>query len=149
MSQPHVSLRSKKRVPVFPGAVVDAMIVDLLRSSPIPLGAYDLLEQLRTREGFRSLMAIYRSLERLRSRAIVHRVESLSAYRLREFEEPFVLACRRCGVARSVAACAPYRQLASEAADVGFSLDKLVVEAVGTCHACQMTAKSDPSHVSF
>lgn len=61
------------------GAEHAARIMDALRASPRPLGAYDLLAELRP-SGVAAPLTVYRALDRLVRSGKVHRIESLNAF---------------------------------------------------------------------
>jgi Fur family zinc uptake transcriptional regulator len=56
-----------------------AYLLDLLRASPRPLGAYELLEGARAK-GIVSPIIVYRALERLLESGAIYRVPSLKAF---------------------------------------------------------------------
>ncbi len=55
------------------------LVLDRLAASPAALTAYDLLDQLRP-AGLRAPVQVYRALETLGQRGLIHRIESLNAY---------------------------------------------------------------------
>ena len=54
-------------------------VLDVLACANKPLSAYDILDKLR-RSGVRSPPTVYRALEHLTKRGLVHRIESLNAF---------------------------------------------------------------------
>lgn len=61
------------------GAEHAARIMEALRGSPKPLGAYELLERLRP-SGVTAPLTVYRALDRLIQAGQAHRIESLNAF---------------------------------------------------------------------
>src|SRR5688500_16782487 len=56
-----------------------ALVFDVLSHSDAPLSAYTILDKLRD-DGFRAPLQVYRALETLRERGVVHRLESLNGF---------------------------------------------------------------------
>lgn len=57
----------------------ETAVLAALRQEQAPLGAYALLRRL-SRPGFNAPALVYRALDRLVARGLVHRLESLNAY---------------------------------------------------------------------
>ena len=113
--------------------------LEILLESHRAMGAYDVLERLGA-EGFgRQPPVAYRALEFLEEHGLAHRIRRLNAFTAcmhpSHAHAPCFLICRAChsvaeaegaGVAASVA----------EAAG-GFAVERLTIEALGLCPACQ------------
>lgn len=127
----------RKRAPILPGSVLDALILETLGGTDVPLGAYAIAGHLREQCRPGNIMAIYRSLERLARRGQVERVESLSAYRLRTAAQAVLMACSQCGTTRPLSVLSEFNSIAQAVRDAGFALDKLALEAVGVCEQCR------------
>ncbi|CAD7022858.1 transcriptional repressor [Pseudorhizobium endolithicum] len=56
-----------------------SLVFDVLTKSDGPLSAYTILDRLRG-EGFRAPLQVYRALDKLLERGMVHRLESLNAF---------------------------------------------------------------------
>ena len=119
-------------------------VLEILLESHRALGAYDVLTRLAA-EGFGNQPPVaYRALEFLESQGFVHRIRRLNAFTAcmhpGEAHAPVFLICRAC---QSVAEApgAPVRAaLDGAAAAMGFAVERLTVEALGLCPACQETA---------
>jgi len=117
------------------------LVLEALRSADKPLGAYDLLRQLRD-EGLRSPLQIYRALDRLIAEGTVHKIESVSAYAPCTgagcgIDGHAVFAiCTRCGQATETRDPALDRLLATLARRQGFKTRTSTVELSGLCEAC-------------
>ena len=117
------------------------LVLEALRHAEKPLGAYELLRQLRD-DGLRSPLQIYRALDRLIAEGSVHKIESVSAYALctgaecgTEGQAVFVI-CTRCGQATETRDPTLDRLLAKLARRQGFRLLATTVELSGLCEVC-------------
>ena len=78
----------------------EALVFEALKNASHPVGAYDLLDQLKV-HGLKSPPQVYRALERLTELKVAHRVESLNAWTsCREANHenaPVFVICDNCG----------------------------------------------------
>lgn len=105
------------------------------------LSAYELLAQLRPRDGRSTPAGVYRALESLIHAGVVHRLESTRSFILCEHPEAphggQLLICRACGQvveAEDERVAAATGRLGER---LGFSLDRGVVELTGVCGRCR------------
>lgn len=117
-----------------------------------PLSAYDILE--RTRSGaLRAPTQVYRALEKLSSRGLVHRIEALNAFvacsdcshaghdhsageRGHTEHRPGFIICRDCGSVREFEDDR-IGTIAAEAAGEDFLVQLVSLEVYGHCAACR------------
>jgi Fur family zinc uptake transcriptional regulator len=129
------------------GEAQAAYLLKLLRASPRPLGAYELLARAR-RKGIVSPTIIYRALKRLLDAGEIHRVASLNAFvAIREKPSsasdegqphPICLAiCDGCGSANELSAPAAYPDLRIDASASAFAPHSITVEVRGLCGECR------------
>ena len=121
----------------------ESMVLGTLKTADGPLKAYELLAQLKTR-GVKAPMTVYRALDRLENRGLVHKLDGLGAFVVCNHDEPHrvqtFLVCDGCaGVselreAQDVAA--DEGQLARVATQSGFTMASARVEIRGRCGAC-------------
>jgi Fur family zinc uptake transcriptional regulator len=115
-------------------------VLEILLSEHRAMGAYDILDVLRT-EGMGSQPPVaYRALDFLTTHRFVHKVERLNAFiactHPGETHTPAFLICRNCD-AVAEAQAEPTRGILGEAADAaGFAIEQAVIEAVGLCPNC-------------
>lgn len=127
----------------------DGLVLDALRRSSRPLGAYDLLDQLRD-AGPRSPMQIYRALDRLMRAGSVHKIASLSAYAACEDESCGSQAiaayaiCTSCGQASEVRDANLGGMLSQVAQRQQFQMRSITLELSGLCGSC---AHGSSTHV--
>jgi len=116
-------------------------VLEILLESHRALGAYEILDRLKS-EGFGGQPPIvYRALDFLVENGFVHRLERLNAFAACNHSgtghEPMFLICQDC---RRVAE-APLERLRARidrtAEAVGFSVHSRVLEIVGQCPDCQ------------
>jgi Fur family zinc uptake transcriptional regulator len=119
------------------GDVLDALILETLGDTDVPLSAYAIVDRLHDVRRTTNAMGIYRSLDRLKQRDLIERVESLSAYRLRTAQHAVLMACTQCGSTTTLSARAEYASIEQAVQATGFALKKLALEAVGLCSACR------------
>ena len=116
-------------------------VLELVLASSRPPTAYEILDHLRPSDSSATPAGVYRSLEFLADRGLVHRLESTKAFvacTMPDHQHPSqMLICRRCGTA--VEAEDP--RVASAAVNLsrrlGFALDRRTVELTGVCATCR------------
>ncbi len=115
-------------------------VLGLIWGSHSPVGAYDILEQLRAERERVAPATVYRALDFLIEYGLIHKIESLNAFvgcgdpRIPHSGQ--FMICKRC---QSVAELAdPEIDLAVErrARSLGFAVDRQTVEVIGVCGAC-------------
>lgn len=116
--------------------------LEILLESHVALGAYDLLARLRE-DGFGDQPPVaYRALDFLVEQGFAHRVERLNAFVAcmapEAGHDPAFLICRKCHAVAETAT--PDSALAEDARDLGFAVERRVVEVEGLCPACQKPA---------
>lgn len=122
---------------------VRARALEILLETHRAMGAYDLLERLRA-EGLGSQPPVaYRALEFLVENGFAHRIEKLNAFIACDHpgdgHAAAFLICRACG-AVAEAATPEGGPLAALAEDVGFDVERAVVEVEGLCPLCRPEA---------
>lgn len=115
-------------------------VFELVWASHKPVGAYAILESLRT-EGLGSAPpTVYRALDFLLEHGLVHRIESLNAFvgcaHPGESHRGFFLICHRCGNADELQDPALADAIARSANQRGFATRHMTLEVNGTCGAC-------------
>ncbi|QQS12963.1 MAG: transcriptional repressor [Rhodospirillales bacterium] len=115
-------------------------VFELVWASHKPVGAYAILETLRT-EGLGSAPpTVYRALDFLLENGLVHRVESLNAFvgcaHPGEAHRGFFLICHRCGDARELHDDSLAESIAAGARAHGFAPAHMTLEIAGTCGPC-------------
>jgi Fur family zinc uptake transcriptional regulator len=127
----------------------DRKVLSALDHSEKPLSAYDILSRSRS-NALKAPVQVYRALEKLERRGLVHRIEALNAFvACSEHDEhcgegehrhpvhhPGFVICRDCGTVREfedsrVAA------IVDAAAGEGFAIDLVTLEVYGRCAKCR------------
>lgn len=132
------------------GEAQAAYLLELLRASPRPLGAYELLDRSRSK-GIVSPIIVYRALKRLLNAGTIYRVASLNAFvAFRESArgegrsniQPICYAiCDGCGTAKELeypATNFPSKELPA------FVPHTITVEVKGLCSDCQEQSAAKP-----
>ena len=117
-----------------------SLVFEALRKAKNPVGAYELLDQLR-KYGLRAPLQIYRTWDQLIERKIVHRLESLNAWTLccdaEHDSTPVFAICNDCGI---VTECFD-ENLSSNIQKIsersGFVADRSIIEIHGRCDQCE------------
>ena len=118
----------------------DQKVLALLTKTEKPLTAYGILAELRD-AGFRAPPTVYRALESLIKKGLVHRIESLNAYTVcnhtdhAEHLSPFAI-CNVCGTVEEMDSDTIARAMKKLAGQFLAQLEKRVFELSGICHAC-------------
>jgi Fur family zinc uptake transcriptional regulator len=116
-------------------------ILGLILKARKPVGAYDLLAALKTETGKAMPPTVYRTLDFLIAQGFVHRIESKNAFvACVEADSPHrsqFAICDSCG--RTVESMDDdlARKLSRQAARLGFTVERQIVEMHGVCAACQ------------
>lgn len=104
------------------------------------IGAYELLEQLKTTESSAKPATVYRALEFLTEQGFIHKIESSNAFMLcHHFEEHHpaqLLICDHCGSATELHSAMLHQELNRQAAAQGFVVKHQTIEAHGSCRDC-------------
>ncbi|MBK1631980.1 transcriptional repressor [Thiohalocapsa halophila] len=114
-------------------------VLELVCRANRPVGAYELLDQLRD-GGSAAPPTVYRALDWLLAQGLVHKLETLHAFiGCTHPEHPHAsqfLICNGCGGVTELEDQAIAGSLASVAAESGFRPSRPVVEVIGTCSDC-------------
>lgn len=103
--------------------------------------AYDILERLGDAERTAKPPTVYRALQFLRERGLVHRLESLNAFvgcaQPRRRHQGQFLICLDCHDVREVHAPEIAAAVSRAAGRAGFAAERQMVEVTGRCARCQ------------
>jgi len=118
------------------------LVLDRLEKAGTPQGAYAILGELRD-EGLRSPLQVYRALDQLIARGLVHRVESLNAFvacchHAHHRTELVALAiCDDCGSVDEIDDPAMQARIGKLCEDLSFQPSAETLELRGRCRNCQ------------
>lgn len=118
-------------------------VLEALAGSEKPLGAYDLIEKLREKNGRAPApIAVYRALDFLKEQSLIHRLETLNAFvacphHHAEAEPVVFLICETCRTVEEAVAAPLNHALAAVAQARAFTAKRQVVELAGTCKICR------------
>ncbi|MEP4198705.1 MAG: transcriptional repressor [Aliishimia sp.] len=115
-------------------------VLEILLDQHKALGAYDILEVLRS-EGLGSQPPVaYRALDFLVANGFAHKIEHLNAFiaccRPGQTHTAAFLICRMCKAVAEAPSTPARIALEGSAEAVGFSIEATVVEATGLCPNC-------------
>ena len=115
-------------------------VLELLMQAGQPVKAYDLISTFGDEGGAAKPPTVYRALEFLEREGLAHRIESLSAYVACSGEPgnhaAAFLLCACCGRTEEIAAPVD-EALRRLAANAGYSIQTVAIEAHGLCAACR------------
>ncbi|MCO6186176.1 Fur family transcriptional regulator [Rhizobium sp. L1K21] len=120
-----------------------SLVFSALNDAKTPLTAYAILDELRG-EGFRAPLQVYRALEKLVERGLVHRLESVNSFIACAHEGAscckhgltgFAI-CTACGNTMEFHHHGVEHQLEALLGEKGFKPEKTVVEIRGLCANC-------------
>ena len=118
------------------------LVLEALRKAKHPVGAYELLDQLRE-HGLRAPLQIYRTLDQLIELKIVHRLESLNAWTLccdaEHDSTPVFAICNDCGIVKEYFDETLSSNIANISKQSGFVADRSIIEIHGRCDQCEPT----------
>ncbi len=119
-------------------------VLEILLEEHRALGAYEVLERLAA-EGFgRQPPVAYRALDFLVDNGLAHRIRRLNGFaacmRPGCDRAPVFLICAGCGALAELPAPKAVAAVRAAAGEAGFALERLNLEALGTCPACRAGA---------
>jgi len=117
-------------------------VLELVWQSHVPLGAYNLMDQLAEASTRRvAPPTVYRALDFLLEQGLIHRINGLNAYvgcPSPEHRHPnHFLLCRACGVAVEIDSDTLNRSIGENAKAAGFTLENHSLEVTGLCPDCR------------
>lgn len=116
-------------------------VLELVWGSHRPIGAYALLDRLRDDGRSSAPPTVYRALDFLLGRGLIHRIESLNAFvgcsHPGESHLVQFLICRSCGMTAELDDRRLGDAIGRSAAEQGFAIQSRVVELSGVCASCQ------------
>lgn len=120
--------------------------LEILLESHRAMGAYEVLDRLAA-DGFGKQPPVaYRALDFLVEQGLAHRVQRLNAFTAclspGEDHAPAFLICRDCNRVAETHAPALRGALTEDAAEQGFAVERVTIEALGLCPACQSGARA-------
>ena len=119
-------------------------ILEILCFQSRPMGAYEILDQMREQVKGVKPPTVYRALEFLQSMGLVHRLESLKAFvGCVNPDHPHAgqfLICRNCGRVEEMEDAGVERRLGEAVSATGFLADSRVIEVTGCCADCSQPA---------
>lgn len=119
-------------------------VLELIWAGHTPLGAYDLLDKLKTKRGKAAPPTVYRALDFLLNHGLIHRIESLNAYvGCTAPELPHggqFLICRICGATAELNDLRIDTAISERAEAAGFSVENRTIEVDGICPNCNSSS---------
>ena len=125
-----------------------ARVLEILLDSHEALGAYDVLERLREGGHPAQPPVAYRALDFLVANGFAHRIEKLNAFvacvhpdeGAAPRHDPAFMICRECRRVAETSAGPAAASVADAARDLGFEVERTVVEIEGVCPDCRRKA---------
>lgn len=121
-------------------------VLELVWRNHAPVGAYDLLDEIRKDGRIAAPPTVYRALDFLREQGLVHRLESLNAFvgctRPDRTHVSQFLICTGCQAVAELDAPEVGSAVSQSAAKAGFVVDRMTIEMHGLCPACSKDAES-------
>jgi Fur family transcriptional regulator, zinc uptake regulator len=118
--------------------------LEILLESHQALGAYDVLDRLAASGFGHQPPVAYRALEFLEEQGLAHRIRRLNAFAAcmhpGQTHAPAFLICRVCRAVAEAPSQGVARSMNQAAAGMGFTIERMTIEALGLCPACQSKA---------
>ena len=116
-------------------------VLEILLERHVPVGAYDILARLADEGRPTAPVAVYRALDFLKNHGLVHRLASLNAFVAcahpgGEHGAQFLI-CDGCHTVAEIDHRSIGQAVLGAAAEVGFAVDRPVIEIGGLCPTCQ------------
>ncbi len=121
-------------------------VLEILLQQHRAMGAYEILDVLRV-EGLGSQPPVaYRALDFLTRHGFAHKIERLNAFvacsHSGESHVPAFMICTMCNMVAEASSHSVGQAMKGAAGDIGFAVDRIVVEAEGVCPTCRPTSES-------
>jgi len=118
-------------------------VLELIWQSHQPVGAYDLLDILKSERRNAQPPTVYRALDFLLQMGLVHRIESLNAFigccvPDTAHSSQFMI-CSDCGAAAEIIDKRLEKAITGLAKEAGFSVHHRIVEVAGHCPNCRVS----------
>jgi len=118
-------------------------VLDIFGGSDAPLGAYAILDELSRRGGKQvAPPTVYRALDFFLDHGFIHRIESLNAFapceHLGHAHHGLLFICENCGRSEEIEDIKAMEAVAATAAEAGFRLRRVMIEAKGLCRKCAL-----------
>lgn len=115
-------------------------VLEILAEEHRAMGAYDILERLRAEGQAAHPPVAYRALDFLVEYGFAHKIERLNAFiacdHPKEGHRPAFLICRACDAVAEAHVLPTDGALGTQAAELGFKIERAVIEAEGLCPSC-------------
>jgi Fur family zinc uptake transcriptional regulator len=119
-------------------------VLELVWSSHKPVGAYALLDKLRSEDLGSAPPTVYRALDFLIEHGLIHRIERMNAFigcsHPGEAHRGFFLICGDCGNAEELEAEELGDAITAGATKRGFTAREMTLEVTGVCADCRKAA---------
>ena len=121
-----------------------ALVLKALSNASQPLGAYAILDKLRS-HGFKAPLTVYRALEQLAGQGLVHKIESLNSWTSccgeHQANPPVFEICNDCGNVTEQFDRELVKSLNRMSERSGFIPGRSIIEIHGRCDDCGTDAK--------
>ena len=115
-------------------------VLEIIWTRRTPMGAYEVLDEIGKERGRVAPPTVYRAIDFLRAHGLIHRIESLNAYvgcpDPRARHHGYFLICSQCSASAELTDPRIDDALHAGAAEVGFTIERQMVELSGRCPAC-------------
>ena len=116
-------------------------VLELVWGSHKPVGAYEILDEIKSEHKLSAPPTVYRALDFLMEHGFVHRIQSLNAYigcsDPGHIYKGIILICNKCSRVLEVEDKSVSGSIKSFTSKLGFKLSTQSVEAAGLCPGCQ------------
>lgn len=121
-------------------------VLEIVWNRHAPIGAYEILDELRTEHRSAAPPTVYRALDFLLANGLVHKIESLNAFvgcghpdgtHVGQF-----LICGKCRQVGELDDPDIAALIARKAAGVGFDVSRQTIEVLGLCRDCGSAARA-------
>lgn len=122
-------------------------VLDILLESHAALGAYAILERLKSSTSAKQPPIVYRALDYLAGVGLVHKIEKLNAFvactHPHGDHSPTFLVCTDCQLVAEHHETDADRGYQKTATAIGFQISDTVTEVLGTCATCAQKEAAD------
>lgn len=118
-------------------------VLEILLEEHKAMGAYDILDRLRAENRNAQPPVAYRALDFLVSHGFAHKLQRLNAFiaccHPDDAHTPIFMICNKCDSVAEADIGEGINAVDRAANELGFKIDRRVIEAEGLCPACQET----------
>jgi Fur family transcriptional regulator, zinc uptake regulator len=120
--------------------IIRYQVFTILEKSIKPMGAYEILDHLKTVKANAEAMTVYRAIKFLIDKSLIHHIKSINKYSTcchPESQQCILFVCNHCGKKQEIHNNSISSKLVELAKKNSFIPENTSIDIQGSCHECQ------------